>query len=740
VDEDTIYNFLDELHPCEEALLHYLGDVILAGKVAFTSQWKKLPGAKNFRTFEQMEFREEKGTIQLLPIGNITGCSTALATLKNASESVLIDFNHATLMQKHAMMARGTDRPLRLCSISLCGIDLTTELANKVFNKSIVPVDAQSISVTDAAAKGTGDQVFFSNLTTNHEQHAEKLQHAPKLVQKAVATIMRYDKLQEMLPYIHYTKGIDENVSYIEAFKNEFAARISPEDCKRLDVHLRLMAKVQKLHESGTLDALEILLDTIAVFAMLCTVYNELILKYDTNKKYANIIVPINCASGKNRTGAVIAHCMSLSRTADIIVKKFGIDELENLLDPKYYPLRRAVGNDQAKKGLIGKDNGRRSTLGAEGIREQSESSISRIDVAKSVRKRMCSPAAEFKGLMANVYIPNKDRIDIFRDATLKEIILNKENDIAAKEKAYRNIIARYSIFSILYTLRNLRAPGSLKWLPAVDAELIHTILIEKVEASAFKGILVQDNLGLYLPPIQTKVPVRGLAVDEKVVPVMPDNPSSSIQPNSEIMRLSDEKNDLVPVQPDEKKASLKQIILGKMAALVPKEIGLIQKHLGLHFFSEQPKNDVKADSMIQDNPCPSFPSIQSNEIMVLSSEKTGLVGSSHPTRQDEKTQSLPQEHQKKKGNPLKIGSIIAGLFVVLAPIIAYVELHAISLFATVTLTASAMTGWWYAHEEESDKKKDSVYKEQSNQTFFSGQPKPVVNRDPEKHTILRRY
>ena len=86
------------------------------------------------------------------------------------------------------------------------------------------------------------------------------------------------------------------------------------------------------------------------------------------------------------------------------------------------------------------------------------------------------------------------------------------------------------------------------------------------------------------------------------------------------------------------------------------------------------------------------------------------------------------------------MGSIIAGIFVVLAPIIAFVELHGISLFATVTLAASAMTGWWYAREEESDKKKNPMYGEKSNQTFFSGQPEPVVNRDPEKHPTLRRY
>ena len=694
-DNDTTYDFLDELDPCEEALLQYLGDAILAGEVAFPSQLKKLPGAKNFRTFEQMGIIvEENGTIQLPKISNITGCSTALAPLANTTHSVLVDFNNATLMQKLAMMTRGTDRPLRLCSISLCGIDLTTAFANKIFHKDIVPLDKKIIATTDEAAGRLNHQLFFSNLTTNHEKHLENLQHAPELVQKAVAEVMSYENLQEMLHYIHYTSGIDENILYIETFRDELTKSIQPEDrersedLKRLNAYLKLMKKVKTLHQSGTLDSLEVLLNTIAIFSMLCTVYNELILKYDLDKKYANIIVPINCASGKNRTGAVISHCLNLSRTADIIIKRFGIDELENLLDPKYHTLRRAIGNDQARKGLISKDNGRRTTLGTEGIRFQSIGSISEVDVSKSVRERMCSLAAEFKGLLANVYIHKEGRrIDIFRDPTLKKIANTDvtDMDIPNREKAYRDIIDRYSIFCIQHTLRSLRAPNALNWLPAVDAEIIHSILIEKIEALSSKKInSVQDNLGLYLPPIQPKVTKMTLNVNEKIEAAMQDNPNPALEPESD----------------------------GEVASIICDNPSP----------ALEPKQAENVEPTIQNSP--SFFSPIGNR----------LGSSLSPSQAENK--SLPEKHKEEKSNSfLKKGSIISGIFIALVSIVAFMELHSgISIFATISLAGTAMTGWFYAREDESEKKKNSSYKESSRCSFFGPEPENLGTHNASKN------
>lgn len=697
----AIFNFLDTLHPCEQDLFHYIKPAVLAGNVTLPSQYRsKFPGAKNVRKFEQMRvLKDENGQIRLEKIGDITGSSTTLTAFKDAPDHVLVDCNKATLLQQQAMMARGTERGLRLCNISLCSIDFSTALMNKFSEKFTDPLDAKIIRTTYAAAKNAGNKFFTNNEAINFERYIDGLQNAPELVQKLLAELTNYGDLQGMLPYIRHTEGIDENINYIEAFRNEFDGVIEREDLQRLDVYLELMKKVQALHQSGKLDKLEVFLDTIAIFAMLCNVYNELTLKYDADKRYDNIIVPINCASGENRTGAAISHDMVLSRTADVIAQQFGIAEITNLLDEKYYPLRRAIGNHLEQIGLIGRDNeSPGSTLGTKGTRDKSEGSISRINVSKKVRKTyVCRPEADFKSFIEDVYIPEKDRIDILRDSKLKKIALGENKGTVDNEKAYRDIIDGYSIFSILYTLRILRAPDALKWLPAVDAELIHTILIEKAEILASKKInLVQDNLGLYLPTIQLKAPVMDLL-------------SSNL-----------------PLAQDEKKPSLTTIVLGKLAILVPK-IDSIQNNLGLNFFPAQPKS---ADPITQqENPCHSFPSIQTADCLPQQNEKKSG---------DEKTQSLPQEHQKRKANSLKMGSIIAGLFVVLAPIIAFVELHGISIFAAVTLAASAMTGWWYAREDESDQKKNSVYGGgKSNQTFFSGQPEPVVSRDPEKHNTL---
>ncbi|MCE3237022.1 MAG: hypothetical protein K0R24_3 [Gammaproteobacteria bacterium] len=166
-----------------------------------------------------------------------------------------------------------------------------------------------------------------------------------------------------MLPYIYHVTGIIENIAYMQEFIDAFEDQIVPEERYRFEQYLKLMEKALAIGDSrNPLGNLNTFLDITAVFAMLCDAHNELAVKYDRDKKF-DIIKPIlNCASGKNRSGAAMFHYRVLSRTADMI----NVGLIPELLDEKYHTLRCAIGDEIARTDISHED-----TLGASGTRKK---------------------------------------------------------------------------------------------------------------------------------------------------------------------------------------------------------------------------------------------------------------------------------------------------------------------------------------------------------------------------------
>ncbi len=398
------HQFLEALTPCEKKLVAYLKPQLFGGKVTLPSQKRgALLGVKNAREFELLRVgKDEDDSIQLINIGNIVGNSTTLNAFKNVDDALSTRYSKLTLLQLHQTLGRGDNtleasakkRGLSVCTIALCGLDLSTPLLNAVREKKVDPLDSKIIDITAAAAKEINDDISFNNLTINYERFAEPFDSR-----------------------VNQIEGLEVNVKRIKEFKDNFNENLNPTDQERLEIYLNLIDQVLQKSQGMAVDKLEPFMDTIALFAMLCNVYNELVLKYDMAQDFKFILPSINCASGENRTGAAIFHHNVLSIAADSVVNTYGVTELKHLLDEKHYPLRRAIGNQLAKIDVIGKDNENfGSAIGTRGIREQSINSLPKVNAASSVLSRYtCRPEADLKNFVEDVYIPNEKRVNISR-------------------------------------------------------------------------------------------------------------------------------------------------------------------------------------------------------------------------------------------------------------------------------------------------------------------------------------
>lgn len=418
------HNFFDDLKPCKKRVAFYFKPAVLAGEVTLCSQNRgDFVGVKNVRTITTVEVMHEQGGMQFRNVGTITANSTALAAFKNVSEATLQDYVRRTLLQLHKTMANGSGRKERLCGISLCGIDIKTTFDNNFSDKEaqIDALDAKIARLTAAAAEETEGKVYFNNLAINYERLAVLIKGddiASRLAQNAITALTGYKNLPEMLNYVYHVVGIIENIAYMQEFIDQY--RLLDADRYRFEQYLQLMARVLTAGSSGNpANSRDTFLDTAAVFAMLCDVHNELVIKYDPDKKIDFIKPFFNCASGENRSGAAIFRHMELSLTVDII----GVANIPQLLDAEYYPLRRAIGNKMAKAGIIQYDNEScGSTPGTGGVRKKNADSFSPKDISPDVLyKYMLTENASLKTLMPKpsskegeyVYIPEKGPITI---------------------------------------------------------------------------------------------------------------------------------------------------------------------------------------------------------------------------------------------------------------------------------------------------------------------------------------
>jgi hypothetical protein len=399
------HNFFDAFKSCKKRMANYFKEAILAGKVTLCSQDRgNFAGVKNVRTIVTEEIvRDESGNIiKLKPIGSITGNSTALAAFRNVSETTLKDYTRRSLLQLPETLSTDGGRELRLCGVSLCGIDIKTTFDNRFNDKEekIDALDAKIARITAAAADETEGKVYFSNLAINYERFAVLIKGddiASKLAQNAIAALTGYENLSEMLDYVYHVAGIIENIAYMQEFIDQYD--LSEVDRYQFEQYLKLMQSVLTEGMSGNpINSRDIFLDTAAVFSMLCAVHNEMVIKYDPDKKVDFIKPFFNCASGENRTGAAIFRYMVLSRTADII----GVDNIPKLLDEEYYPTRRTIGNNIARTGIIQYDNEScGSTQGTGGVRKKNADSFSPKDISLEVLKKYILTAySSFKSLL----------------------------------------------------------------------------------------------------------------------------------------------------------------------------------------------------------------------------------------------------------------------------------------------------------------------------------------------------
>ncbi|MCE3237023.1 MAG: hypothetical protein K0R24_4 [Gammaproteobacteria bacterium] len=207
------HNFYDNLKACKKRVLHYFKKAILAGKVSLCSQDRSnFAGVKNVRVITTEEvIRDKQEQVQeLKEIGAIAGNSTALAAFKNVSESVLVDYARRTLLQLHHTMTPHVSdenstikkRGLRLCVISLCGIDIKTTFDNR-FNEENAQMDlldAKIARLTDMAASETGGKVFSNNFAINFERLFTFIKGddvASRLAQNAIEALTGYKNLTE---------------------------------------------------------------------------------------------------------------------------------------------------------------------------------------------------------------------------------------------------------------------------------------------------------------------------------------------------------------------------------------------------------------------------------------------------------------------------------------------------------------------------------------------------------------
>lgn len=545
---DVERNFLDKLKPAKKRLIRYFREAILGGTVTLCSQDRgKLVGNKNASALGTYTWSGDKGNIQLQCHGYFVGNSTPLAAFRNTAEEELVDYTRRTLLQLYETLRRGASsaskRGLRLCPTALCGIDVKTTLDNRGRPEAtrIDVVDSKSVWITSAAAKETMN-IFDNNFAINLEGSLVLIDGdgaLSKLAQGALAAVTGYENLQEMMPYVRHAAGIKENVAYIKAFKEQFAGKLSADDAYRLEQYLSLMDKaLAAVDNCSPLSSSEVFKDAIASFNLLCNVHNELIVKYDRDEDFDFIMPPINCASGENRTGSVLFHCMVLARLAEIV----RVDHVHELLDPKYYELRRAIGDEFARMDVIGKNNGAcGSTGGTDSIRYKNKDCVSKNDVnAKVLNESMCRPSANLKTLMPPnssakegefVYVEDKNRVDILSDERVKEIALNTTMSEEARKTAYQNLIASFSDDAIRYTLKSLRDPMALSWLPREDFKLILGIFVQRIDKAPIQqGAMIYDNLSshlgvakcrdeLLLAPTATTVP-RSMVVGPKKVEV----------------------------------------------------------------------------------------------------------------------------------------------------------------------------------------------------------------------------
>ncbi len=446
------HNFFDALKSCKQRIANYFTPAIVAGEVTLCSQDRgNFAGVKNVRTIVTEEIvRDENKPLQLKSIGSITGNSTALAAFRNVSETALKDYTRRSLLQLHETMSEGVERGVRLCGVSLCGIDIKTTFDNRFNDKEaqIDALDAKIARITAAAADETEGKVYFNNLAINYERLAVLIKGddiASQLAQKAITALTGYKNLPEMLDYVYHVVGIIENIAYMQEFIDQIDQHgLSEDDRKRFKKHIELMQKVLAEGTSGNpVNSRDTFLDTAAVFSMLCAVHNEMVMKYDSEKKVDFIKPFFNCASGENRTGAAIFRYMVLSRTAEVI----GVENIPKLLDEEYYPLRRAIGNNIARTGIIQYDNEScGSTQGTGGVREKNADSFSPKDISLEVLKKyiltkysslkslLCKPSSK-KG--EYVYTPKTDPIVIGHQRQNQPAVVdNHPNQAIAEEKA----------------------------------------------------------------------------------------------------------------------------------------------------------------------------------------------------------------------------------------------------------------------------------------------------------------